>query len=114
MTAAPTTVFADSEILSPTTVSTDEIDEHILNLLPADRQILSSSNNLVKGNPNDIAEVTSPEFLQSVDVTGVPPHHLSLKVGCVVIFVRNVNFACGIVNGPQGVVCAILSRIVDV
>ncbi|CAM9337287.1 unnamed protein product, partial [Scytosiphon promiscuus] len=91
MTAAPTE-FADRGILSPTNISTDEINEHILNLLPADRQILSSSNNLIKSNPTDIAEVTSPEFLQSVDVTGVPPHYLSLKVGCVVMFVRNVNF----------------------
>ncbi|CAN0153016.1 unnamed protein product, partial [Scytosiphon promiscuus] len=56
----------------------------------------------------------SPEFLQSVDVTGVPPHHLSLKVGCVVMFVRNVNFACGIVNGRKGIVCSISPRIVVV
>ncbi|CAN0386694.1 unnamed protein product, partial [Scytosiphon promiscuus] len=113
MTAAPTE-FASRGILSPTNISTDEMNEHILNLLPADRQILSSSNNLlIKSNPTDIAEVT-PEFLQSVDVTGVPPHYLSLKVGCVVMFVRNVNFACGIVNGRKGIVSAISPRIVDV
>ncbi|CAM9441543.1 unnamed protein product, partial [Hapterophycus canaliculatus] len=42
----------------------------------------------------------SPEFLQQsvVDVTEVPPHNLALKVGCVVMFVRDVDFAlaCGI------------------
>ncbi|CAN0302371.1 unnamed protein product, partial [Scytosiphon promiscuus] len=85
MTSEPTE-FANRGILSPTNISADEINEHILNLLPADR-ILSSSNNLIKSNPTDIAEVTSPEFLQSVDVTGVPPHHLSLKGGGVVMFV---------------------------
>ncbi|CAN0283168.1 unnamed protein product [Scytosiphon promiscuus] len=113
MTAEPTE-FANRGILSPTNVRTHERNEYLLNLLPADREILSSSNKLIKSNPTDIAEVTSPEFLQSVDVTGVPPHYLSLKVGCVVMFVRNVNFACGIVNGRQGVVSAISHRIVDV
>ncbi|CAM9351950.1 unnamed protein product [Hapterophycus canaliculatus] len=74
---------------------------------------MSSSNNLIKANPNDIAEVTSP-FLQSVDVPGMPPHNLDLKVGCVVVFVRNVNFASGIVKGRKGVVCAISPRVVVV
>ena len=57
---------------------------------------------------------TSVEFLQSIDVTGVLPHELHLKVGCVVMFIRNVNFDSGIVNGRKGIVRAISSRIVDV
>ncbi|CAN0531404.1 unnamed protein product, partial [Scytosiphon promiscuus] len=72
MTAEPTE-FANRGILSPTNVvsSRDEINEHIRNILPADRQILrtyilSSSNNLMKTNPTEIAEVTSPESLQTV------------------------------------------------
>ncbi|CAM9230568.1 unnamed protein product [Hapterophycus canaliculatus] len=113
LTADPT-VFADRDNLSPTNVSTDEMNDGILNLLPAETNIMSSSNNLIKADPNDISEVKSPEFLQSVDVTGVPPHNLALKVGCVVMFVRNVNFACGIVTGRKGVVCATPPRIVDV
>ncbi|CAN0278799.1 unnamed protein product [Scytosiphon promiscuus] len=54
MPAEPT-VFADRGVLPRTNDSTDEINEHIVNLLQADRQILSSSNKLIKSNPNDIA-----------------------------------------------------------
>ena len=75
---------------------------------------LHSANTIIKSNPNDVQDISSVEFLQSIDVTGVPPHELHLKVGCVVMFIRNVNFDSGIVNGRKGIVRAISSRIVDV
>lgn len=106
--------FADRGILSPTNVSTDEINNHILDLLPNQAHTLNSVNTLIKSNPTDIAEVASVEFLQSIDVPGVPPHSLNLKVGCIVMFIRNVNFDSGIVNGRKGIVRAISSRIIDV
>ena len=114
LTAEPHT-FADRGILSPTNASTDEINEHILNLLPNQVHTLASSNTIIKSNPNDLEEVSSVEFLQSVDVPGVPPHNLRLKVGCVVMFIRNVNFDSGIVNGRKGIILrAISPRIIDV
>ncbi|CAM9700145.1 unnamed protein product, partial [Hapterophycus canaliculatus] len=112
LTAKPT-VFADKGILSPTNDSTDEIDGHIQNLLSAETNIMSTCGNLIKANPDDIAEATSPELLQSIDVTGVPSHHLALKVCRMVMFVCNVIFACGIVKGRECVVCALSPRIVD-
>ena len=39
---------------------------------------------------------------------------LNLKMGYVVIFIRNVNFDAGNVNGRKGIVRAISPRIVDV
>ena len=113
LTAEPTT-FANRGILAPTNNSTDEINDHILGLLPARMHTLHSANTIIKTSPNDINDVSSVEFLQSIDVTGVPPHDLNLKVGCVVMFIRNVNFDSGIVNGRKGIVQAISSRIVDV
>ena len=53
-------------------------------------------------------------IFSSTDIPGVPPHNLRLKVGCVVIFMRNVNFDTGIVNSEKGVVRAVSPRIVDV
>ena len=113
LTAQPAE-FADRGILSPTNASTDEINDHILNLLPNQLHSLKSSNTIIKSNPKDIEEVTSVEFLEKIDVPGVPPHQLDLKVGCIVMFIRNVNFDSGIVNGRKGIVRAISPRIVDV
>ncbi|CAN0428865.1 unnamed protein product, partial [Laminaria digitata] len=77
-------------------VSIDQINNPVLNLLPNPLHAQLSSNHLIKDNPNDIAQVTSTEYLEAVDVPGVPPHELNLKIGCVVMFIRNVNFDSGI------------------
>lgn len=78
-------LFADRGILSiaPTNVSIDQIDNHVLNLLPNRLHAHLSSNHLIKDNPSDMAEATSTEYLEAVDVPGVPPHELHLKTGCV-------------------------------
>ncbi|CAN0527315.1 unnamed protein product, partial [Scytosiphon promiscuus] len=90
--------------LAPSNTSTDEIiNAHILNLLQNTLYSLESADKLNKSNPNDIAEVTSAEFLNTANVPG-----------CVVMFIRNVNFDSGIVDGRKGIVRSISSRIVDV
>lgn len=54
------------------------------------------------------------EFLQAVDVPGVPLHALNLKVGYLVMFIRNVNFdSSGILNGRKATVRAIAPRTVS-
>ncbi|CAM9941562.1 unnamed protein product [Ectocarpus sp. 6 AP-2014] len=106
--------FADRGTLAPTNVSTDQINDHILNLLPSQVYTQRRSNTIIKGNPRDVVEMTSVEFLQAIDVPGVPPHALNIKVGCLVMFIRNVNFDSGIVNGRKGIVRDVSSRIVDV
>ena len=43
-----------------------------------------------------------------------PPHDLSLKMGALVFFIRNINFDNGLVNGKRGVIRGISQRIIDV
>ena len=112
LTADPTQ-FAERGILAPTNVSIGQMNNHVLGLLPNSLHSQLSSNRLVKDNPNDIAKVTSSEYLEAVDVPGVPPHMLNLKMGSI-MFIRNVNFDPGIVNGRKGIVRAISPRILDV
>ena len=62
LTAEPTT-SANRGILAPTNNSTDEINDHILGLLPARMHTLHSANTIIKTSPNDINDCllyTSP------------------------------------------------------
>ena len=41
------------------------------------------------------------EFLNSLNVAGLPPHMLTLKVGAIVILLRNINVKEGLCNGSR-------------
>lgn len=39
------------------------------------------------------------EFLNTIKTSGLPPHCLKLKIGCIVMLIRNINVSEGLVNG---------------
>ena len=59
-------------------------------------------------------EVVFVEYLNTVNVPGTPPHDLQLKIGALVMFIRNVNFDSGVVNGKKGMVRGLSAKFVDV
>ncbi|XP_072384713.1 ATP-dependent DNA helicase PIF6-like [Diabrotica undecimpunctata] len=51
------------------------------------------------------------EFLKSLDVPGLPPHNLRLKVGPVVIMLRNINQP-KLCNGTRLVVSKLMNNVI--
>ncbi|XP_054091375.1 uncharacterized protein LOC128923026 [Zeugodacus cucurbitae] len=51
------------------------------------------------------------EFLNSLDVPGLPPHNLRLKVGSVVIMLRNINQP-KLCNGTRSVVSKLMNNVI--
>jgi hypothetical protein len=41
------------------------------------------------------------EYINSITPTGMPPHVLNLKVGCIVMLLRNINAKLGLCNGTR-------------
>ncbi|GJS76163.1 ATP-dependent DNA helicase PIF1-like protein [Tanacetum coccineum] len=41
------------------------------------------------------------EFLNSLNVSGLPLHHLRLKIGCLIILLRNLDLANRLCNGTR-------------
>ncbi|XP_024976211.1 ATP-dependent DNA helicase PIF1-like [Cynara cardunculus var. scolymus] len=41
------------------------------------------------------------EFLNSLTVSGLPPHYLRLKIGCPIILLRNIDPSNGLCNGTR-------------
>jgi ATP-dependent DNA helicase PIF1 len=47
------------------------------------------------------------ELLNSIETNGLPPHRLSLTVGCVIMLIRNLNKSAGLCNGTRLIVTAL-------
>ncbi len=54
------------------------------------------------------------EFINSLDVPGMPLHELQLKKGCPVILLRNLDPEKGLCNGTRLIVHAISPRVLTV
>jgi ATP-dependent DNA helicase PIF1 len=52
------------------------------------------------------------EFLNSLDLPGMPPHNLQLKVGSLVIFLPNLN-PLRLCNGTQLVIKKLMKNVIE-
>ena len=106
--------FDDRGILAPINDSTDQINDYVLDMLPGDKQHEESSDRLVTDDSENMPEVVSVGYFNTVNVPGTPPHDLQLRIGALVVFIININFDCGLVNGKKGVVRGLSAKVVDV
>lgn len=76
------------------------INNGILNRIPGEATIYYSTDKIVTG---DDAEVNNypTEFLNTLNVSGLPPHKLQLKVNCIILLIRNLNTKEALVNGTR-------------
>lgn len=51
--------------------------------------------------------------MNSLALSGMPPHRLILKIGCIVMLLRNLNTRKGLCNGTRFVVTAVRSNIIE-
>jgi ATP-dependent DNA helicase PIF1 len=52
------------------------------------------------------------KFLNSLNISGVPPHRLHLQLGCPVVLLRNLSF--GLANGTRMVVTELMEHCIHV
>ncbi|POM80919.1 Helitron helicase-like protein [Phytophthora palmivora] len=54
-----------------------------------------------------------PEFLNSLNFSGIPPHRIVLKVGTPIIMIRNLNSDAGLCNGTRLRVVSLRERSIE-
>ena len=52
------------------------------------------------------------EFLNICKVSGIPPHILQLKVGAIVILLKNIDSALGLCNGTRLIIKGLRPNII--
>jgi ATP-dependent exoDNAse (exonuclease V) alpha subunit len=61
----------------------------------------------------EVANTYPSEFLNTLEVSGMPSHKLSLKIGAPMILLRNLDPSAGLCNGTRLIVRRFTMRIVE-
>ncbi|XP_046869274.1 uncharacterized protein LOC124461893 [Drosophila willistoni] len=101
--------LAERAILAAKNVDVHGLNFKIQQLLPTDSVSYKSVDTVC----NTIEAVNYPvEFLNSLDLPGMPPHQLQLKVGSPVILLRNLN-PPRLCNGTRLVIKKLMKNVIE-
>ena len=89
-----------------------QINEAILDKLNGAPRTYFSDDSVVCDNPEEAANYPL-EFLNSLTPSGMPPHKLRLKPGCVIMLLRNLDICNGICNGTRLIVKLLHNNSID-
>ena len=84
--------YKDKTILCTKNVDVDKLNEEMMRTLPGEEQVYLSADAVVIGDvSSDEGLHVTTELLNSINLSGVTPHVLTIKVGVVVMLLRNLN-----------------------
>lgn len=101
--------LSERAILAAKNKDVDDLNATIQNFLPGELFTYKSVDTAT--NQDDVVNYPT-EFLNSLDLPGLPPHNLKLKVGSVVIMLRNINQP-RLCNGTRLVVKKLMNNIIE-
>ncbi|KAH9620971.1 hypothetical protein KSS87_023892 [Heliosperma pusillum] len=100
-------------ILAPTHEIVDEVNDYVLSLIDKDERIYLSSDEVSKDDTSiGERDLHSTEFLNSIKCSGLPNHQLRLKIGAMVMLLRNIDQSRGLCNGTRLIVTALGTRVI--
>ena len=87
------------------------INNQITERMPGNKHTYKSMDSVDSEDPEVIANYPT-EFLNICKVSGIPPHILQLKVGAIVILLKNINSALGLCNGTRLIIKGLRPNII--
>nr|XP_043629964.1 uncharacterized protein LOC122601266 [Erigeron canadensis] len=96
-------------ILSTKNDNVDEINDELIGRFCKEEQIYYSFDEA----EDDVNKYYPIEFLNSLNVSGLPPHCLRLKVGCPIILLRNIDLWNGLCNGTRLICKGFQRNVID-
>ncbi|XP_053566967.1 uncharacterized protein LOC128656828 [Bombina bombina] len=95
--------FSKKAILCTKNCHVYQINEHVLNILDGDEKIYLSSDSIDDKTDED-AQNYPIEFLNKLAPSGMPLHKLKIKLGSIIMLLRNLNTKRGLCNGTRLIV----------
>jgi hypothetical protein len=104
--------LTDQVILTPTNSSSLEVNEKVLQKIDAPQRTYFSTDTALTENPSE-AQNFPPEFLHTLTPSGMPPHRLALKVGAMIMLLRNLDIKRGLCNGTRLIIHHLHQHVID-
>ncbi|XP_016206424.1 uncharacterized protein LOC107646781 [Arachis ipaensis] len=88
----------DKAILAPTLQLVDEINNNMISLNPFEARTYYSSDTVSESETNNdiLASIHTPEFLNTIRCSGVPNHEIFVKIGTLIMLLRNIDHSVGL------------------
>jgi len=105
-----TDIEENTALLSSKNAIVDEINNEAILRFPGDPLVYCSADSaeddtsdphLQPQQQQDHLNLYPVDFLNSINVGGLPPHQLKLKIGCPLMLLRNLNISKGLCNGTR-------------
>lgn len=107
-------------LLCTTNRTVNKLNELVLGMLEGPQREYLSADSLIvdEGTINHLLiglneNLYPPEFLHNLESNGVPPHKLTLKVGCPILLIRNLDSVRGLCNGTRLMVISLHSSVIE-
>ncbi|XP_021995720.1 uncharacterized protein LOC110892890 [Helianthus annuus] len=96
-------------ILSTKNESVDEINNQMIEIFQGEEKVYYSFDEA----EDDQRNFYPVEFLNSLNISGLAPHKLRLKIGCPIILLRNIDPSHGLCNGMRLICKGFMRNVID-
>lgn len=107
------TYFSERAILAALNSDVDGLNDACLSRLSGDSMTYLSVDTALDEGGNPDYHLYPQEYLNTVTLSGMPVHSITLKVGCPIILLRNLDPSIGLCNGTRLIVTALRSRVIE-
>ncbi len=97
-------------ILAPRNKEVSLINTMVLSYLPSAQVDFLSADS---AEDKEVANTYPSEFLNTLEVSGMPSHKLPLKIGAPVMLLRNLDPSAGLCNGTRLIVRRFTMRVIE-
>ena len=107
--------LSERAILTPTNQTIGHLNSAIVDTIPSEIYMYYNIDKAEDfgGTSSDLDFAFPPEYLNSFNIPGLPPHELKLKVGVAVMLMHNLNQTLGLCNETRMMVTKCLKHCVQ-
>ncbi|XP_057376187.1 uncharacterized protein LOC130697273 [Daphnia carinata] len=98
-------------ILCPKNEDCLRINDKIIGEMPGALKVCKSIDTIDSEDPEEISNYP-PEILNTFNVSGLPTHQLKLKIGAIVILLKNIDSRQGLCNGTRLILKALRENLI--